>query len=1054
MNFAIEVPAEANPLTNQTLFHVLQSASSNDQQQVKTGAQQLQNWEKSPGFYSSLQSLVLDKSLPFEVRYLSIIQLKNGIDKYWRKTAANAIKKEEKDLIRSRCLESGIDEPDRRLALQTSIVIAKITRYEYPHDWPDVLESILEHLRPSLGSNPNSPPLSRTLLILLYIIKELSTAKLQRSRASLQSAAPNIVKVVGNIYVERVKIWIAFLTTGGDDEGGALESIETSLLALQVLRRLIVSGYNFPNRQTEIQDIWRILVSHFGQMLTLIHESSSVLGANPRKLIANHLIQISKLHINTAQSHPAGYALLPDSTGLVRAYWGLARQFGETLGSQTPTLSAKIGSDGDAEESEGASAMEKLTLKGLLLIRACLRMVFNPVQTFRYQKDEDKEERKKSKELMRNDLLSGGFACEVMETLVTRFFVFTPRDLKEWEEEPDEWEKTQEGAGSDWEFSVRSCSEKLFLDLMISYKEILMQPLLTVFGNVATVQNTEVLLKDSIYAAIGLAAPVLERNLDFDFGYFLNNTLLQEVQIQQPGYNILRRRAAVILGQWLTVKEGLNRPLVYQIFQHLLDKEEQLNDQVVRVTAGRQLKNVIDPFEFAAESFMPYVPNILGRLMALIEEVELPDTKMALLNTISVIVTRMEQHISPFADQIISLLPPLWDQAGGEYLMKQSILGILSALATSMQAESRRYHPLIIPLIQSSIEPSSESKVYLLEDALELWSTVLGQTPSPASSDVVSLVQYLFPMFEVASETLRKALEITELYIYLIPSEFLTSAALLFNPFGPLLVSVKPEASGMVTSLVELLIRSADRLGGVSAVRDLTQLMVSSNFLSTLLVSLHNAYLAHQTSGPNRTKPSIDGIIETDYLNVCARLAVASPSLFVSALDTTIASSMPHGDQPSETPIEWLLTEWFSHMDNIGHPAHKKLSCLALTSFLETGQPWILSRLQSLMTIWTDVVTELVVDASLEEGKVDYRDSLVYNDPNAQKPDGPEAPADERRRVLGYEDPVHRIDVRVFIREKLAVAVEKCGGMETFQREWVQNVDEDVVRGFGALGIV
>lgn len=158
-------------------------------------------------------------------------------------------------------------------------------------------------------------------------------------------------------------------------------------------------------------------------------------------------------------------------------------------------------------------------------------------------------------------------------------------------------------------------------------------------------QNTDVLLKDSIYAAIGLAAPVLERNHDFDFGYFLDNTLVQEVQISQSGYNILRRRAAVVLGQWLTVKEGLNRPLVYQIFQHLLDKEEQLNDQVVRVTAGRQLKNAINPFEFTAEPFMPYVPNILGRLMALIKEVELPDTKMALLTTISVIVTKMEQHV-------------------------------------------------------------------------------------------------------------------------------------------------------------------------------------------------------------------------------------------------------------------------------------------------------------------------------------------------------------------------------------------------------------------------
>ena len=402
----------------------------------------------------------------------------------------------------------------------------------------------------------------------------------------------------------------------------------------------------------------------------------------------------------------------------------------------------------------------------------------------------------------------------------------------------------------------------------------------------------------------------------------------------------------------------------------------------------------------------------------------------------------------------MSLLPPLWDQAGEEQLMKQSILGILSALATSMQAESRRYHKLIFPLIQSSVEPSSESRVYLLEDALDLWSTLLNQTPSPASSEIVSLVQYLFPMFEVASETLRKALEITELYIYLIPAEFLANVALIFNRFGLLLGSVKPEASGTVTSLVELLLRSADRFGGGSAIENLTQSMMSSNLLSTLLLSLHEAYLAHQTTGPNRVKASIDGVIETDYLNICARLAVISPSLLVSALNATVASPTPNGNQTSEQPIEWLLTEWFSHMDNIGHPAHKKLSCLALTSFLETGQPWILSRLQSLMTIWTDVVTELVVDASLVEGKVDYRDSLVYNDINAHKPEGPEAPADERRRVLDFEDPVHRIDVRVHIREKLAVAVEKCGSMDTFQMEWVHNVDEDVVRAFSALGIV
>jgi hypothetical protein len=35
----------------------------------------------------TLQTVFLDQSLPLEVRYLAIIQLKNGIDKYWRKTA-------------------------------------------------------------------------------------------------------------------------------------------------------------------------------------------------------------------------------------------------------------------------------------------------------------------------------------------------------------------------------------------------------------------------------------------------------------------------------------------------------------------------------------------------------------------------------------------------------------------------------------------------------------------------------------------------------------------------------------------------------------------------------------------------------------------------------------------------------------------------------------------------------------------------------------------------------------------------------------------------------
>lgn len=79
--------------------------------------------------------MFLDQSLPLEVRYLAVIQLKNGIDKYWRKTATNAVTKHDKDLIRASLLDAAVNEPDQRLALQSALVVAKIVRFEFPNDW-------------------------------------------------------------------------------------------------------------------------------------------------------------------------------------------------------------------------------------------------------------------------------------------------------------------------------------------------------------------------------------------------------------------------------------------------------------------------------------------------------------------------------------------------------------------------------------------------------------------------------------------------------------------------------------------------------------------------------------------------------------------------------------------------------------------------------------------------------------------------------------------------------------------------------------------------------
>lgn len=88
MEFSIEVGGEANPLTEANIVHTLRSASSSDPHQIQSGTKQLIEWEKSPSFYVHLQSAYIDTRLPEEVRHLAIIALKNGVEKYWRKTAA------------------------------------------------------------------------------------------------------------------------------------------------------------------------------------------------------------------------------------------------------------------------------------------------------------------------------------------------------------------------------------------------------------------------------------------------------------------------------------------------------------------------------------------------------------------------------------------------------------------------------------------------------------------------------------------------------------------------------------------------------------------------------------------------------------------------------------------------------------------------------------------------------------------------------------------------------------------------------------------------------
>ena len=948
----------------------------------------------------------------------------------------SAVPKDDKQVIRSRLATSILEEPDNRLALQNALVVAKIARYEYPNDWPEAISSFLDAIRASV-----SQPLRmlRALLTLLRIIKELSTGRLQRSRQYLQAATPEIISLIDSTFRHFVESWL--------NRPNSVE-MQQSLLAIKILRRLLISGYEHPNRNQEAASLWSFSYQTSIRIIPLIHSDAPNLPNDLSVLLGRHALQFAKLHHGMARDHPAAFALLPDALGLIQSYWGWIVDFGKnSFGSEkiapSAISSAKIGNDGDANDQ---SIGEKIILKGLLIIRACVKMVHNPAQTFKYHTPEDKDEKNKATERVRNHVLRDSFVREVMQVLMERFFVFRASDLREWQEEPEEWEKREEGEGEDWEFSVRSCSEKLFLDLAINYKEIIVEPLLRSFSMVTRQEYDEILFKDSVYSAIGLSASVIHPELDFDA--FIRDVLVKEMQRQTPGYNVIRRRAAILLAQWISIKISQDtRPVVYQIYQHLLNRNDALNDQVVRVTAGRQFQTIANDWEFQAAQFLPYAEGTLAQLIRLIEEVELTDTKMALLNTVSIIVERLEQHITPFAQPIVTLLPSLWDQSGEEHLMKQAILTILARLLNSMRAESLPLHHITFPIIRGAIEPDSETQIYLLEDALDLWTVVLAQTPSgSASPDLLDLMRYIYPIYELGSENLRKALEIAESYLLLSPSHVLSDGVRvqLLTTLTDLIGRLRPEANGYLCSLVENMIRYAYKLGGEEAVSQLTSDLVQTGFFGKISEGLRGSWTAHCTTGPLAKEPPVDGMMETDYFSILARLVLGCTNAFFQACQITTNTDL-------ESTMKWLLEEWFSHFENIGDPKSRKLMCLALTKLLGTRQPFILLNLQSLVSMWTDVVTELRGDS-----EDPMEDSLMYNPDREQEKTeshGSESPEDTRRTELTFSDQVHTVQLPQWINYHLREAITGCGGDQAFQEQWLVNVDQDVVKGFTELGI-
>lgn len=420
-----------------------------------------------------------DKSLPLEVRWISIIQLKNGVDKYWRTsqpkfapptsqshaqrlTRTSAISKEEKATIRSKLLNS-IDEESSQLTRTNAIVIGKVARIDYPNNWPDLFHNLIGAIRDMStgadGAVPNTR-LETALILLLAVIKEQAAGRLARTKANLHAIAPELYRVLGELYLKYVEAWTTMIAQNPNSDDPAIAStLSVSLITLKILRRLTVSGYEFPNRAEEVKQLWIIFRNQLASFIQLTGSNISGIAAQ-QKLIRKHVTSLGKLYLEVSQLHAPAFALLPDTLEVLRTYWEVILAYGEELGVNAERIRARLNNgeeidSGVLDDPERSQYIERVALHGALLLRNCAKSIFNPTQTFRYKHKEEKEETEQAKNVFRTQLFTPQMVTQCMEVLVTRYFILSPNDIEEWTNDPEGWSTSMEDTTESWEFMIR-----------------------------------------------------------------------------------------------------------------------------------------------------------------------------------------------------------------------------------------------------------------------------------------------------------------------------------------------------------------------------------------------------------------------------------------------------------------------------------------------------------------------------------------------------------------------------------------------------------------------
>ncbi|KAM7077415.1 importin-11 isoform 2-T2 [Ciconia maguari] len=966
------------------VLQVLTQATSQDTAVLKPAEEQLKQWETQPGFYSVLLNIFTNHTLDVNVRWLAVLYFKNGIDRYWRRVAPHALSEEEKTTLRAGLI-ANFNEPVNQIATQISVLIAKVARVDCPRQWPELIPTLLESVKVQDDLRQH-----RALLTFYHVTKTLASKRLAADRKLFYDLASGIYSFVCSLWNHHTDTFLQQVCTG--NEAAATNSLERTLLSLKVLRKLTVHGFVEPHWSVEVMGFLHAVFERLKQFLEC---SRSIRAENVcRDRLEKTIILFTKVLLDLLDQHP--FSFIP----LIQRSLEFAVSYVFT------------------EAGEGI-AFERFIVQ-------CMNLIKMIVKNYAYKPSKNIED--SSPETLEAHKIKTAFftyptLTEICRRLVTQYFLLTEEELMMWEEDPESF-TVEETGGDSWKYSLRPCTEVLFIDIFHEYNQTLAPVLLEMVHSLQGSTNMEdtsaILLKDAVYNAVGLAAYELFDSVDFD--QWFKNQLLAELQVSHNRYKPIRRRVIWLIGRWISVKFKSDlRPMLYEAIRNLLQDQ----DLVVRIETATTLKLTVDDFEFRSDQFLPYLESMFKLLFKLLREVTQCDTKMHVLHVMSCMIERVNTQIRPYVGCLVQYLPLLWKQSEEHNMLRCAILTTLIHLVQGLGADSKNLYPFLLPVIQLSTDVSQPPHVYLLEDGLELWLVTLENCPC-LTPELLRVFQNMSALLELSSENLKNCFKIINAYIFLSSSEFLQMyAADLCRSFCDLLKDITTEGQVQVLKVVENVLKVNPVLG--------------PQMFQPLLPSVFRGI--------------IDGerypVVMSTYLGIMGRVLLQNAGFF-SLLLSQMACEL---GQELDQILGNLIEMWVDRMDNITQPERRKLSALALLSLLPSLNSVIQDKFCGIINISVEGLHDVMTEDP-ETGT--YKDCMLmshFEEPKVTEDEEPPTEQDKRKKMLALKDPVHTVSLQQFIYEKLKAQQELLGGqgfqalMETVDTEIVAQLQE-FLQGF------